>query len=71
MVQMSARPPVKFSEKGDWNLWVTRFERYVQEVKVPDKVVVYQDHAHDGSSKGQPQGSHVADSHWMICVGVL
>ena len=40
MVRMSARPPAKFSEKGDWNHWVTRFERYVQEVKVPDKVMV-------------------------------
>ena len=37
MVRLSARPPTKFSERGDWNLWVTRFERYVQEAKVPDK----------------------------------
>ena len=40
MIRMSARPPAKFSEKGDWNLWVTRFERYVQEAKVPDKEMV-------------------------------
>ena len=40
MVRMSARPRAKFSEKGDWNLWVTRFERYVQEAKVPDKEMV-------------------------------
>ena len=35
-VRMSVRPPAKFTEKTDWSLWISRFERYVKEVKVPD-----------------------------------
>eukprot|EP00731_Ephydatia_muelleri_P025294 Em0017g377a len=33
---MSVRPPAKFTEKTDWSLWISRFERYVKEAKVPD-----------------------------------
>eukprot|EP00731_Ephydatia_muelleri_P008911 Em0004g1249a len=35
-VRMSVRPPAKFTEKTDWSLWISRFERYVKEAKVPD-----------------------------------
>ena len=35
-VRMSVRPPEKFTEKTDWSLWISRFERYVKEAKVPD-----------------------------------
>eukprot|EP00731_Ephydatia_muelleri_P036715 Em0310g4a len=35
-VRMSVRLPAKFTEKTDWSLWISRFERYVKEAKVPD-----------------------------------
>eukprot|EP00731_Ephydatia_muelleri_P035359 Em0116g11a len=35
-VRMSVRPPAKFTEKTDWSLWISRFERYVKEARVPD-----------------------------------
>eukprot|EP00731_Ephydatia_muelleri_P032336 Em0023g843a len=35
-VRMSVRPPATFTEKTDWSLWISRFERYVKEAKVPD-----------------------------------
>ena len=35
-VRMSVRPPAKFTERTDWGLWISRFERYVKEAKVPD-----------------------------------
>ena len=35
-VRVSVRPPAKFTEKTDWSLWISRFERYVKEAKVPD-----------------------------------
>ena len=35
-VRMSVHPPAKFTERTDWGLWISRFERYVKEAKVPD-----------------------------------
>ena len=35
-VRMSVRLPVKFTEKTDWSLWVSHFERYVKEAKISD-----------------------------------
>ena len=35
-VRMSIRPPAKFVVKTDWSFWISHFERYVKEAKVPD-----------------------------------
>ena len=34
-VRVSARPPPRFSEDGDFVLWVQRFELYLEETEVP------------------------------------
>ena len=34
-VRVSARPPPRFSEDGDFVLWVQRFELYLEEAEVP------------------------------------
>ena len=36
VVRMSRRPPPRFSEKTDLPLWLTRFELYVRQVKIPE-----------------------------------
>lgn len=37
---MSVRLAAKFTEKTNWCLWVSHFERYAKEAKVPDSECV-------------------------------
>ena len=34
VVRMSLRPPPRFGAKGDWNLWLSRFEMYATQAKI-------------------------------------
>ena len=37
LVRMSRRPPPRFAEKTDLPLWLTRFELYVRQAKIPEE----------------------------------
>ena len=34
VVRMSLRPPPRFGAKGDWKLWLSRFEMYATQAKI-------------------------------------
>ena len=34
VVRMSLRPPPRFGTKGDWKLWLSRFEMYATQAKI-------------------------------------
>ena len=34
-IRMSLRPPARFAAGADFKLWLTRFEMYVQQAKLP------------------------------------
>ncbi|KAL5475209.1 hypothetical protein EMCRGX_G027282 [Ephydatia muelleri] len=34
VVRMSLRPPLRFGAKGDWKLWLSRFEMYATQAKI-------------------------------------
>ena len=36
VVRYCARPPIKFSSKADWELWIKRFDTYTEEAKIAD-----------------------------------
>lgn len=36
IVRMSGRPPPRLSETTDLTLWLTRFELYVRQAKIPE-----------------------------------
>ena len=36
VVRMTRRPPPRFSEKTDLPLWLTRFEVFVRQVRIPE-----------------------------------
>ena len=35
IIQMSLRPPARFSPESNLDLWLKRFEKYVKQTKIP------------------------------------
>ena len=36
VVKMALRPPPRFGAKGDWKLWLSRFEMYATQAKIAE-----------------------------------